>query len=89
MILFCNIIEQFVLIHMSRDPLILVRDKLGITSSITTLIIIFTLAAFIQLFLPSSHRVERVDRTSPLRGIREGFAYVMSNTNLKLIASVR
>ncbi|WDH80675.1 MFS transporter [Paenibacillus urinalis] len=63
-----------------------VYTQLGITSSITALIIIFTIAAIIQLFLPSSSRTERVSKTSPLKDIKEGFTYVMSNTNLKLIA---
>ncbi|WP_086074334.1 MFS transporter [Paenibacillus camerounensis] len=64
----------------------LVYTRLGIQSSIIALFLIFTLAAGIQLFLPSSGREQRAERTSPLKDIKEGFRYVLGHANLKLIA---
>ncbi|OMF94034.1 MFS transporter [Paenibacillus sp. FSL R7-0273] len=64
----------------------LVYTQLGIQSSIIALFLIFTLAAGIQLFLPSSGREQRAERTSPLKDIKEGFRYVLGHANLKLIA---
>lgn len=64
----------------------LVYTQLGIQSSIIALFLIFTLAAGIQLFLPSSGREQRADKTSPLKDIKEGFRYVLGHANLKLIA---
>lgn len=64
----------------------LVYTQLGIQSSIIALFLIFTLAAGIQLFLPSSGREQRAEKTSPLKDIKEGFRYVLGHANLKLIA---
>ncbi|MCM3781433.1 MFS transporter [Neobacillus mesonae] len=64
----------------------LVYTQLGINSSIIALFIIFTLAAVIQIFLPSSTREKEVNKKSPLRDIKEGFQYVIGHSNLKLIA---
>lgn len=64
----------------------LVYTQLGIQSSIIALFLIFTLAAGIQLFLPSSGRELKAEKTSPLKDIKEGFRYVLGHANLKLIA---
>ncbi|WP_342562283.1 MFS transporter [Paenibacillus sp. FSL R7-0345] len=64
----------------------LVYTQLGIQSSIIALFLIFTLAAGIQLFLPTSGREQRTEKSSPLKDIKEGFRYVLGHANLKLIA---
>ncbi|MCY8517988.1 MFS transporter [Bacillus atrophaeus] len=64
-----------------------VYSQLGLKSSIIALFIIFITAAIIQLFLPS-YREKKTEKGSAISDIKEGFKYVMGQTNLKLIAAM-
>ncbi|MCY8514190.1 MFS transporter [Bacillus atrophaeus] len=64
-----------------------VYSQLGLKSSIIALFIIFITAAIIQLFLPS-YREKKTEKGSAISDIKEGFKYIMGQTNLKLIAAM-
>lgn len=65
-----------------------IYTQLGVTASITVLFVIFLLAACIQLFLPKTERnISKESQQSVIVEIKEGIRYVLSQTNLKVIAA--
>ena len=66
-----------------------IYTQLGVMASVIVLFVIFLLAAVLQLFLPKTERnISIEDQKSILLEIKEGINYVLSQTNLKIIAAL-
>ncbi|OWA37793.1 MFS transporter [Saccharibacillus sp. O16] len=63
-----------------------IYTQLGLKASLIALILVFLIAASIQLLLPDSRREDRQDHRSPWEDLRAGLRYVQERSNLKLTA---
>ncbi|MEC0128210.1 MFS transporter [Paenibacillus pabuli] len=64
----------------------LIYSSLGLTYSLSAMIVIFLTAAFVQLSLPPSSRSPERSAAPILEDMKEGFRYIRSQRNLIVIA---
>ncbi len=63
-----------------------IYTHLGLHVSLIALIVVFLIAAGIQLLLPDSKREKKEEATSPWADLKDGLRYVKQRSNLKLTA---
>lgn len=61
-----------------------IYTQLGLYASLIALMIVFLTAAGIQLFLPTSNREARTEKTSAWTDLKDGLRYVWGRSNLRL-----